>query len=131
MNLCKVVHVSNSLEKIPMLGNIEGKRRRGRERMIWLDIIIDSLNMNLSKLQELMEDSGAWQVTVHRVAKSRTGQKQLCKHTNKQDTQWLLKIFLIIKSLGGYFWKESNEIKVKVSFISSIINDINSNIFLG
>ena len=54
-----------------MLGNIEGKRRRGQERMRCLEIIIDSMNMNLSKLQEIMEDSGAWQVTVHRVQRVR------------------------------------------------------------
>ena len=54
-----------------MLGKIEGKRR-GQQRMIWLDSIIDSVAMNLSKLQELVMDREAWRATVHGVAKSQT-----------------------------------------------------------
>ena len=63
---------ANSLEKSLMLGNIEGKRRRGKQRVRWLDGITDSMDMNLSKLQETVEDRGAWWVTVHGVAKSWT-----------------------------------------------------------
>ena len=48
-----------------MLGKIEGKRRRGQQKMRWLDSIIDSMYMNLSKLQELVEDRGAWNAMVH------------------------------------------------------------------
>ena len=55
----------NSLDKTQMLGKIEGKRRRGLQRMRWLDSIIDLMNMNLSKLQEIVEDRGAWRATVH------------------------------------------------------------------
>ena len=62
---------ANSLEKSLMLGNIEGKRR-GQQRVRWLDGITDSMDMNLSKLQETVEDRGAWRAVVHRVAKSRT-----------------------------------------------------------
>ena len=61
---------AESLEKALMLGEIEGKRRRGWQRMRWLDSIIDSVDMNLRKLQEMVEDRGAWHAAVHGVAKS-------------------------------------------------------------
>ena len=63
---------ADSLEKPLMLGNIEGKRRLEQQRIRWLDSITYSMNMNLGKLQEIVEDRGAWHAVVYEIAKSRT-----------------------------------------------------------
>ena len=67
-----LVRRADSLEKTLMLGKIEGRRRRGQQRLRWLDGITDPINTSLSKLQEIVEDRGAWHTAVHGITRSWT-----------------------------------------------------------
>ena len=113
-NFGHLVQRANWLEKTLMLGRTEGKRRRWWQRMRWLDSIMDSMDANMSKLQEIVEDRGTWRATVHGVTRSLTWLSEwttiwmtlnICRHVNPKITSHIDAQCCLRMIWNHVFWK--------------------------
>ena len=107
-----LLQTADSLEKTLTLGKIEGRRRRGRQRMRWSDGITDSMDMSLNKLQETVEDRGAWRAAVH------GGRKQSDVTYDWTSTEGLISLLSLKKKKGK---KEASDLSLKVKFPPVIV----------